>query len=152
MGARRPFFVMASVQNDKERELQREVSQKVSAAIPGVEVLALELTGRERFRVYVDHSAGVDHALCERVTDVLRPYLDTYSVEVSSPGFDRPLRTRAHFERVVGRSVRVKTADRRLKGEVVSAGERSVRLDVGAGQPTDIPYEVIVRANLIDEG
>jgi ribosome maturation factor RimP len=152
MGARRPFFVMASVQDDKERQLQREVSQKVSSAIPGVEVLALELTGKERFRVYVDHSAGVDHALCERVTDVLRPYLDTYSVEVSSPGFDRPLRTRAHFDRVVGRNVRIKAAGRRLKGEVVSAGERSVRLDVGTEEPTDIPYETIVRANLIDEG
>ncbi len=143
---------MASVQNDRERQLQREVSQKVSAAIPGVEVLALELTGKERFRVYVDHSAGVDHALCERVTDVLRPYLDTYSVEVSSPGFDRPLRTRAHFDRVVGRNVRVKTADRRLKGEVVSVGERSVQVDAGADEPTDIPYDTIVRANLIDEG
>ena len=152
MGARRPFFVMASVQDDKERQLQREVSQKVSAAVPGVEVLALELTGKERFRVYVDHPAGVDHALCERVTEVLRPYLDTYSVEVSSPGFDRPLRTRAHFDRVVGRNVRMKVDGRRLKGEVVSAGERSVRLDLGGEEPTDIPYDTIVRANLIDEG
>jgi ribosome maturation factor RimP len=143
---------MASVQNDRERQLQREVSQRVSAALPGVEVLALELTGKERFRVYVDHTAGVDHALCERVTDVLRPYLDTYSVEVSSPGFDRPLRTRAHFERVVGRSVRVKTADRRLKGKVVSTRERSVQVDAGDDKPTDIPYATIVRANLIDEG
>jgi ribosome maturation factor RimP len=115
-------------------------------------VLALELTGKERFRVYVDHPAGVDHALCERVTGVLRPYLDEYSVEVSSPGFDRPLRTRAHFERALGRAVRVKTRDRRLRGEVVAAGERELRLDSGTGEPVDIPYESIVRANLIDEG
>jgi ribosome maturation factor RimP len=152
MGARRPFFVMETVQNDRERQLYREVSQRVSAAIPGVDVLALEITGKERFRVYVDHPAGVDHALCARVTDVLAPYLDTYSVEVSSPGFDRPLRTRAHFERAVGRKVALKTLDRRLRGEVVSAGERSLTLDPGKGEPTDIPYESIVRANLIDEG
>jgi ribosome maturation factor RimP len=152
MGARRPFFVMATVQNDRERQLYREVSQRVSAAIPGIDVLALELTGKERFRVYVDHPAGVDHALCERVTGVLRPYLDEYSVEVSSPGFDRPLRTRAHFERALGRAVRVKTRDRRLRGEVVAAGERELRLDSGTGEPVDIPYESIVRANLIDEG
>ena len=152
MGARRPFFVMETVQNDRERQLYREVSQRVSAAIPGVDVLALEITGKERFRVYVDHPAGVDHALCARVTDVLQPYLDLYSVEVSSPGFDRPLRTRAHFERAVGRKVQVKTLDRRLRGEVVSAGERSLQLDPGKGGPTDIPYDTIVRANLIDEG
>ena len=152
MGARRPFFVMATGQNDREKQLYREVSQRVSAAIPGVDVLALEITGRERFRVYVDHPAGVDHALCARVTGVLQPYLDQYSVEVSSPGFDRPLRTRDHFERAVGRNVRVKTSDRRLRGEVVSAGERAIQLDLGTGEPTDIPYEAIVRANLIDEG
>jgi ribosome maturation factor RimP len=152
MGARRPFFVMATGQSDRERQLYREVSQRVSAAIPGVDVLALEITGRERFRVYVDHPAGVDHALCARVTGVLQPYLDTYSVEVSSPGFDRPLRTRAHFERAVGRNVRLKTSDRRLRGEVVSAGERSVHLTLVTGEPTDIPYDAIVRANLIDEG
>jgi ribosome maturation factor RimP len=152
MGARRPFFVMETVQNDRERQLYREVSQRVSAAIPGVEVLALEITGKERFRVYVDHPAGVDHALCERVTEVLRPYLDEYSVEVSSPGFDRPLRTRAHFERAIGRKVQLKTLDRRLRGEVLSAGERSLQLDTGKGEPTDIPYDAIVRANLIDEG
>ncbi len=152
MGARRPFFVMETVQNDREKQLYREVSQRISAAMPGVEVLALELTGKERFRVYVDHPAGVDHALCERVTGVLRPFLDEYSVEVSSPGFDRPLRTRAHFERALGRSVRLKTAERRLRGEVVSAGERSLRLDPGTAEPLDIPYDAIVRANLIDEG
>ncbi|HZQ02478.1 MAG TPA: hypothetical protein VFA88_00500 [Gaiellaceae bacterium] len=143
---------MATVQYDRERQLYREISQRVSAAIPGVEVLALELTGKERFRVYVDHPAGVDHALCERVTGVLRPYLDEYSVEVSSPGFARPLRTRAHFERALGRTVRLKTAERRYRGAVVAAGERSLRIASGDGEPTDIPYDAIVRANLIDEG
>jgi len=143
---------MATVQYDRERQLYREISQRVSAAIPGVEVLALEITGKERFRVYVDHPAGVDHALCERVTGVLRPYLDRYSVEVSSPGFDRPLRTRPHFERAVGQKVRLKTADRRFRGEVVAAGERSLRIASENGEPTDIPYDAIVRANLIDEG
>jgi len=139
-------------QHDTEKQLYREVSQAVEAAIPGVEVLALELTAKERFCVYVDHPQGVDHTLCERVTSVLRGYLDRYSVEVSSPGLARPLRTRAHFERAVGRSVRMKTTTRKARGEVVSAGERSLRLQNGAGEPVEIPYDDIVRANLIDTG
>lgn len=157
MGAPRPFLVLggdnavATAQLEKERLLQREVARTVESALPGVEVLALELNGKERFCVYVDHPTGVDHALCERVTGVLRPYLDRYTVEVSSPGFDRPLRTRAHFERAVGRNVRVKTLTGRAKGEVLSAGERSVRIHSGS-EPADIPYDQIVRANLIDEG
>jgi len=101
---------VATAQREQERKLQRDVARTVESALPGVEVLALELNGKERFCVYVDTPEGVDHALCERVTGVLRSYLDTYTVEVSSPGFDRPLRTRAHFERAVGRARRAKHA------------------------------------------
>jgi ribosome maturation factor RimP len=142
---------VATTPHHKERQLQRDVTRTVESTLPGVEVLALELTGKERFCVYVDHPQGVDHALCERVTDALRGYLDEYSVEVSSPGFDRPLRTKAHFERAVGQQVRIKTETGRAKGTVLSAGERSAQIQNGA-DPADIPYDAIVRANLIDEG
>src|SRR5204863_5718704 len=99
MGARRPFLVtgvgleqgmeMTTTVHDKERQLYREVSRAVPAAVPGVEVLALELKGKERFCVYIDHPQGVDHALCERVTHALRSYNDDWGVEVSSPGLER---------------------------------------------------------------
>lgn len=143
---------MATGQVEKEKELYREVSRTISQALPGVEVVALEITGRERFCVYVDQQSGVDHALCERVSGILRPYLESYSIEVSSPGLERPLRTREHFRTAEGRTVRVKTADRKLRGEVTAAGERSFQLLNGTGEPVDIPYDAIVRANLIDEG
>ncbi len=121
----------------------------VEDAIPGVEVLALELNGSERFCVFVDHPQGVDHALCERVTHVLTPYLDSYGVEVSSPGLERPLRTKAHFERALGRVVRVKAGSTKARGEVISTTERSVQIQDGS-DPVDIRYADIVRANLID--
>src|SRR4051812_26755174 len=143
---------MATGQREKEKQLQREVTRLVEGAMPGVDVLALELTGKGRFCVFVDHPQGVDHALCERVTHVLRPYLEEYSVEVSSPGLDRPLRTRAHFERALGRQVKIKTANRRLRGEVVAAGERGVSVQTADGEPREIAYDELVRANLIDEG
>jgi ribosome maturation factor RimP len=144
---------MATGQQEREKELHREVSRTVTTALPGVEVLALEMTGRERFCVYVDQPGGVDLALCERVSGLLRSYTDRYSVEVSSPGFERPLRTREHFRVAEGRRVRVKTAaGTKVRGEVVTAAERSFQLVNGSGEPVDIPYDEIVRANLIDEG
>jgi ribosome maturation factor RimP len=142
---------------DKERSLFREVAPKVERSVPGIEVLALELLGRERFCVYVDHPDGVNHALCERVTNVLRDYLDDYTVEVSSPGLDRPLRTPAHFSRAVGRRVALRTEGevagrKRFRGELLEAGARTVKIAAAGGEPVDIPYEAIVRGNLIDEG
>jgi ribosome maturation factor RimP len=137
--------------HDKERQLTREIAPKVEGSLPGTEVLAVELTSPERFTVYVDHVSGVDHALCERVTNVLRDYLRDYSVDVSSPGIERPLRKRAHFDNVVGRRVALRTEERnRVRGEVVSAGERSVTVKTN-GESVDIPYDSIVRGNLIEE-
>ncbi len=146
---------MAEV-HDREKELTREIEQTVERGLPGVEVLAVELSGRDRFTVFVDHPQGVDHSLCERVTGLLRGYLDRYTVDVSSPGLDRPLRRPAHFRNVVGRKVSLRTAEEvggrtRFRGEVLAAGERKVRLSTN-GDSVEVPYESIVRGNLIHEG
>jgi len=142
--------------HDKERQLTREIEQKVEEAIPGIEVLAVELSSPERFTVFVDHAQGVDHALCERVTNVLRDYLREYSVDVSSPGLARPLRRPEHFRSVVGRRVALKISPevagrRNFRGEVRDASERDVTLGID-GDDVHIPYDAIVRGNLIDEG
>jgi ribosome maturation factor RimP len=148
-------MAMATNVYEKERTLTRDVLQRVEGSVPGVEVLAVELTGPERFCVYIDHAGGVDHALCARVTEVLRDYLRDYSVDVSSPGVARPLRTRDHFSRVIGRRVALRTSTeiggrKRFRGELKGAGERGVSVGV-EGAEVDIPYEAIVRGNLIDE-
>ncbi len=140
-----------------ERELHHEVGAKVAAKLPDVEVLAVELRGPDQLCVFVDRPTGVDHALCGEVTDVLREYLDRYGLEVSSPGIERPLRTRAHFELALGRRVSVRTARgvagrKRFKGEVVTTGASEVTLAVADGEHVGVPYDDIVRGNLIDEG
>ena len=143
--------------HDRERQLTREVSQTVTQGLPGVEVLAVELSGKERFTVFIDHPQGVDHALCARVTALLRGYLDRYTVDVSSPGIERPLRTPAHFRNVVGRKVAVRTereldGRKRFRGVVITADNQALALGVGDGERVDIPFEAIVRGNLVDEG
>ena len=122
---------MAQV-HDKERQLTREVAQTVEQGLPGVEVLAVELSGPERFTVYIDHPTGVDHALCERVTSLLRGYLDRYTVDVSSPGIERPLRTPAHFRNAVGRKVAIRTESeidgrKKFRGTVAAAEQNAAR-------------------------
>ncbi|HXV34897.1 MAG TPA: hypothetical protein VD769_12885 [Gaiellaceae bacterium] len=141
---------------EKERQIQREVAATVEERLPDVEVLAAELSGPERLTVYIDHPAGVDHALCEQVTDVLRSYLDHYTLDVSSPGLERPLRTQAHFAGILGRRAAVRTSReiagrKRFRGEVVAAEEGEAVLASG-GESVRIPYEAIARGNLIDEG
>jgi ribosome maturation factor RimP len=137
---------------EKERQLQDEIAPRVEHDLPGVDVLAVELLTPSRFCVYVDHPNGVDHALCERVTDVLRDYLRDYGIEVSSPGLDRPLRRREHFAAAQGHRVKLRTTGKKLRGEVLAANEQSVTVAASDGAETEIPYAEIVRANLIHEG
>ena len=137
--------------HEKEQQLTREIAPKVERAIPGTEVLAVELSGPQQFTVYVDHAQGVDHDLCERVTQVLREYLREYSVDVSSPGLERPLRRQEHFRNAVGRRVSLRTPERKnLKGKVIAASERAVTVKTET-ESVDIPYDAIVRGNLIEE-
>jgi ribosome maturation factor RimP len=141
--------------HEKERELHREVTEEVSSSLENVEVLAVELGGPDRLCVYIDHPKGVDHALCEEVTGVLRRYLGQYTLEVSSPGLERPLRTRKHFTSAVGRRVALRTAfevggRKRIRGEVVTAGEREATIAIG-DERVGVPYDAIVRGNLIEE-
>jgi ribosome maturation factor RimP len=141
--------------HEKERQLESEIAPRIEHDLPGVEVLAVELANPDRFVVYVDHPAGVDHELCVRVTDVLRDYLREYTVDVSSPGIERPLRKPGHFARVLGSKVALRTSTplngrSKFKGELKDAGTDAVTLVVD-GDEVDIPYEAIVRGNLIDE-
>ncbi len=146
---------MAST-HDRERQLQAEIARRVEHDLPGVDVLAVELVAPSRFCVYVDHPEGVDHALCGRVTDVLRDYLREYTVDVSSPGSERPLRTPRHFAGALGHRVALRTAGpvagrRKFKGELKDANADALTLAVD-GADVLIPYDAVVRANLIDEG
>ena len=115
-------------------------------------MLAVELMGPERFTVFIDRLGGrVDHALCGRVTDVLRDYLRDYTVDVSSPGIERPLRKPEHFRGAVGRQVQLRTpARKRLRGEVVGADERAVTVQTD-NEAVEVPYGEILRGNLIEE-
>jgi ribosome maturation factor RimP len=146
MGPAGPFFFDMATTYEREKKLQSDIAPRVEHDLPGVEVLAVELASPDRFVVYVDHPEGVDHALCVRVTDVLRDYLREYTVDVSSPGVERPLRKPAHFARVIGRRVKLRTRGDRLAGEVVAADETHVTI-----AENHVPYDEIVRANLIDE-
>jgi len=138
--------------HEQERDLTRDIARKVETALPETEVLAVELTKPDGFTVYIDDVRGVDHSLCERVTDLLSDYRREWDISVSSPGVERPLRTPQHFRSVVGRRVALRIeGKRRLRGEVVDAGDRAVTVRTQT-ESVEVPYDAIVRGNLIEEG
>ncbi len=139
-----------------EETLQSDIETRLAGPEPEVEVVMVERTGPEALRLYIDHPDGVDLELCERVTGHLRDLLERYSLEVSSPGLDRPLTKPEHYRRFLGRRVRVRTREaidgqQNFTGTLTAADETGVRLDPGEGDVA-IPHERIRRSNLLPEG
>ena len=134
--------------------LQRDIEQRLATADPDVEVLACEDAGKERLRLFIDHPNGVDLALCERVTKQLRDLLAEYSLEVSSPGPERPLSKPDHFRRFLGKRARVrlrepKDGHKSFTGELVGASDDDVTVAADGGVVT-IPYSEINRSHLLE--
>jgi ribosome maturation factor RimP len=136
-----------------------------------VELVDVEHTGGV-LRVTIDRPGGVDLALItdvnrrvSRALDEADPLPGRYTLEVSSPGLERPLRTPEHFRRAVGATVRLKThpevpGDRRIQGSLVAADEDTVTvvptgepdLEVDAAPPgRTIAYEDIESARTVFE-
>jgi len=132
--------------------LQDEIESRLGTAAPDVEVLLAEVSG-STLRLFIDHPEGVTLALCERVSGHLSDYRDRYSLEVSSPGTDRPLTKPQHYSRFLGRHARVRLRDARdghrsVTGELVGASDQEITIAADDGVVT-IPYDQIARSNLI---
>ena len=67
-------------------DLQQNIQEQLSELDSELDLVALERPGTESLRIFIDHPAGVDLALCERVTRHLNHLLVDYALEVSSPG------------------------------------------------------------------
>jgi ribosome maturation factor RimP len=133
-------------------ELHTEIENRLAQSEPEVEVLLAEVSG-STLRLFIDHPDGVTLALCERVTGHLNDYREHYSLEVSSPGQDRPLTKPQHYTRFLGRHARLrlreaKDGHKSLTGELVGASEQDVTIAADGGIVT-IPYDQIARSNLV---
>ncbi|HKM18032.1 MAG: ribosome maturation factor RimP [Firmicutes bacterium] len=127
-----------------------------------VDVEYVKESGRYFLRVYIDKPGGVTVDDCHRITVSLSEQLDladpidhAYTLEVSSPGLDRPLKKTADFRRNIGRRVTIKTyqpfnGQKQFEGKLVAVEDGVVKLDVGERQ-VELPYEQIAKARLVVE-
>ncbi len=113
-------------------------------------------------RIYADRpEGGITISDCQWISERIGTVLDVedlihhpYNLEVSSPGLDRPLKSRKDFERQKGVVVKIKTHEpmdnqRNFKGEVISASETGVTIhDVSRNAEVEIPYENIKKARV----
>ncbi|NMC74858.1 MAG: ribosome maturation factor RimP [Geobacteraceae bacterium] len=151
-----------------------DVTEQVEAlARPLVSSLGMELVeleykreGRQMvLRLYIDKEGGVTLDDCAAVSRELSAVLDVedtipgrYTLEVSSPGLNRPLKTRSHFEAYAGRLVKIRTFEtlpddagnsrKTFLGELLGMEGDLIRVKLREGQTASIPFAAVAKANL----
>jgi ribosome maturation factor RimP len=135
--------------------IQADIEAHLAQVEPEVEVLLAEVVGKDLVRLFIDHPKGVSLELCERVTHHLVEVRERYSLEVSSPGVERPLSKPEHFRRFVGRRARVRTRGdhdgrKSFTGELIEATDDGVTVAADSGV-VSIAYADIHRSNLLGD-
>ena len=148
---------MALTEEWYQRVIDREVED--------VELVLLEEAGNRRnkiLRLYIDRPGGVNHDLCARVSAAVGKALDevdafegAYTLEVSSPGLERPLCKPSHFEAQIGKKVYVKTREpieesKVWQGILLEVLDDAIVVEE-AGRKARIPWGEIASAHLMYE-
>jgi len=144
---------------DKLQELLVPLVEALGYQCWGIEFLA---QGRHSLlRVYIDHENGIAVEDCEKVSrqisavlDVEDPISGEYSLEVSSPGMDRPLFTAPQFAAYQGSEVKIRLSApierrRNLQGVISAASDETVEVTDAEGKHWHLPLASIDKANVI---
>ena len=131
-----------------------------SLAARGLELFDVEHAGG-LLRILIDRPGGVDLEAVAQATRAISAILDEvdpipgrYTLEVSTPGLERPLRTPTHFERAVGSKVSLKThagEERRVTGTLTGADADGITLTTEAGDDRRLAYDDIEKARTVFE-
>jgi ribosome maturation factor RimP len=139
-----------------------EIAQAIADRL-AIELVDVEVAGegsRTTLRVLVDREGGVSVADCARMSEMLsrqldieEPFAHRYTLEVASPGLDRPLRRAADFDRFAGRLAEITTAapvdgQRRFTGRLVGIRSGRVGLILDDGRELHVPVDEIAQARL----
>jgi ribosome maturation factor RimP len=145
-------------------EMERAVSEIIEPIVTshGMELIDVEYRREARgwvLRIYIDKKGGVNLDDCVLVSNEVGPVIDveglfqsSYTLEVSSPGLNRVLKTDRDFEQFKGGLARIRTHDaiggrRNFKGRLLGCTNAVIQIGIG-GEVLDIPLLNVAKANL----
>ncbi len=139
-----------------------EIAARVAGA-EGIEIVETQLLGsgaQRLLRIFIDKPGGVTHADCEFISQQVGTVLDMedtipggrYTLEVSSPGLERPLKTASDFARFAGQKAKIVLREPVEEktfwtGTLGGCSEGRITLDAG-GKTVTLPLEQVRKANL----
>jgi len=158
-----PFFVSGEYMAQANKQLQAVIEPAVTAL--GYELVGIEYIAQGKhsvLRIYIDQDEGITVDDCAEVShqvsavlDVEDPVQGVYTLEVSSPGLDRPLFTEAHYVRYLGEQAEIRLRSplegrRKFKGRLQAVNDGQVEIEVD-GEVYSINLDNVDKAHLVHE-
>lgn len=168
MSGRKPTFLLALLDTNTPMksttlEQAREIVERIVDSV-GLELVDAQLLGggvHRVFRLFIDSPTGVTHDDCEKISRLVSEVLDekdlisggAYTLEVSSPGVDRPLVKPKDFQRFIGSKVKIELKEaieksRRFTGRLAAFDGERITLELDPDKTMDVPLGAIQKANL----
>ncbi len=148
----------------KRQDLREKLIELIEPLVEskGFELVKLDYAfGKQgKLNLYIDREGGITIEHCELISNAVSDLLDyhdpienTYTLEVSSPGIERPLTKKKHFERFQGEKIKLKTTEdiggrNNFSGVLAGTKENWVKIELEDGNLVEIPLSLIARANL----
>ena len=152
----------------KEYDLIEAIEAVASEVAPELDIVDVRIVGASQspiVRVYIDHPEGVTFDVLTNtqkwisdLLDEVNPFTSAYTLEVSSPGPERPLRKLEHFQAAVGKKAKIKCSEpidnrKNFTGTIVSAS-KDIEIALDEGKPgaepkVQIAFELIASANIV---
>ncbi len=153
--------------NTSALEKIQQIAEDIIASL-GLEFVELEYKQEGRkmvLRLFINKEGGISLDDCTSVSKELSAVLDVeelipakFTLEVSSPGLNRPLKSVADYEKSIGRLVKVKTFEaipddegnkrKTFLGNLVSFSGKIITIHLQEGQRAEIPLDKVAKANL----
>ena len=153
----------------KEYDLVEAIEAVGAKVAPEVDIVDVKIVGPAKapiVRVYIDHVDGVGFDLLTGtqkwvgdILDEINPFNGPYTLEVSSPGPERPLRKLEHFKAAIGKKAKIKCNEpidnrKNFTGTIKSASENIIEIALDEGKPgaepkVKIAFEMISSANIV---
>jgi ribosome maturation factor RimP len=110
-------------------------------------------------RIFIDRKeGGITISDCKKVSNLISRELDNldtidspYTLEVSSPGIERPLKRPEHFSWAIGKMVKVDIGEKKIKGYLRAADNEGIVVAGDSGEEKVIPYASILKAKVVEE-
>ena len=148
-------FLFLGVMDYLEKSLEQQLFNSVESL--GYELMDLELSPQKnglKITVFIDHDNGIDIDDCVNTTKEISPIFEddesdkSYIIEVSSPGLDRKLINKEHFDKFIGKTIKIKLKNKLLdrknfKGQLLNRVKNTITINDHDDKEIEIDIKLI---------